>query len=129
VDVINAALGYLQDLAVQADTVYHVNPWIFGILFFGSALPLYYGYYRIGRSALKIEDKKIKRKELDKKELKIGIMISSIAWWIPYLYVIFFGKLPVEIWVIFFVFVLAMGVFFVKTLRDRVAKLKNDADE
>ena len=128
-DVINAALGYLQDFAVQADTVYHVNPWIFGILFFGSALPLYYGYYRIGRSALKIEDKKIKRKELDKKELKIGIMISSIAWWIPYLYVIFFGKLPVEIWVIFFVFVLAMGVFFVKTLRDRVAKLKNDADE
>ena len=121
-DVINAALGYLQDLAVQADTVYHVNPWIFGILFFGSALPLYYGYYRIGRAVIKIEDGKIVRKHINKKELKIGVTISSLAWILPYMYVLVFGKLPLDIFLIFIAVILIMGIFFAKTLVGKISK-------
>ena len=121
-DVINAALGYLQDFAIQADTVYHVNPWVFGILFFGSALPLYYGYYRIGRAVIKIEDGKIVRKHINKKELKIGVTISSLAWILPYMYVLVFGKLPLDIFLIFIAVILIMGIFFAKTLVGKISK-------
>jgi hypothetical protein len=105
-----------------SEATYHVNPWIFGILFFGSAIPLYYGYYWIGRSALKLEGKKLKRKKLDKRQLKIGIIISVVAWWIPYVYVILFGKLPFDIWVIFILVILITGIFFLKTLHNKISK-------
>lgn len=121
-NVIDITVQYLRDFAMTSEANYHVNPWIFCILFFGSALPLYYGYYRIGESALKIEDRKLKRKKVDTRELKIGVTISVIAWWIPYLYVIMFGKLPLDIWIVFGVFVLVMGVIFVKTLIDKIVK-------
>jgi len=106
-----------------------VNPWIFGILFFGSAIPLYYGYYRIGKSALEFENRKFKRKKIDKQELKIGVIISVVAWWIPYLYVILFGRLPLMLWIAFFAFVLIMGIFFVKTLRDKISKAEKTTAE
>jgi Mg/Co/Ni transporter MgtE len=70
------------------------------------------------------ENKKLKTKKVDKKELKIGIVISVVAWCIPYLYVIFFGQLPIGLWIIFIVFVLVMGMFFVKKLRDKVSRAK-----
>ena len=63
-DIINSVIKYLTDFAATSEATYHVHPWIFGILFFGSAIPLYYGYYRIGKSALKFEDKKLIRKKL-----------------------------------------------------------------
>lgn len=119
-DLINFLINYLISFAVQAQAKYHVNPWLFCLLFFGSALPLYYGYYRIARSSLKIEDKKIKRKDVNHKELKIGITISVVAWWIPYVYVIIFGRLPLELWIIFAVFVGISGIFFVRTLIKKI---------
>ena len=128
-DIINWAINYIVDFAAKAQADYNVNPWIFGILFFGSAIPLYYGYYRIGRSALKFEDRKLKRKELDKKELKIGLTISIAAWWIPYVYVVIFGRLPIELWLVFYGFVLLMGLFFIKTLKQKISDAKNGSDE
>jgi hypothetical protein len=126
VGMIDSIIKYLNDLAVTSQTVYHVNPWVFGCIFLGSAAPLYYGYYRIGKSALKIEDRKLKRKKLDKHGLKIGVAISVAAWWLPYLYVIFFGKLPLNLWIVFIMFVSIMGVLFIKTLIDKIAKAKNE---
>ena len=123
-DLINSVINYVIEFAAKAEADYNVNPWIFCILFFGSAIPLYYGYFRIGRSALKIEDRKLKRKQIDKKELKIGLTISIISWLIPYVYVIIFGKLPVEMWFVFFGFVILMGVFFVKELKERMYNAK-----
>lgn len=121
-DAINYAINYILDFAAKSEATYHVNPWIFCILFFGSALPLYYGYYRIARSALKFENRKLKRKDINHRELKIGITISVIAWWIPYIYVIIFGRLPMHVWAMFYVFIAIMGVFFVKNLKSRIAK-------
>ena len=128
-DIINSVIKYLTDFAATSEATYHVHPWIFGILFFGSAIPLYYGYYRIGKSALKFEDKKLIRKKLDKRELKIGITISVFSWWIPYIYVIMFGKLPLNLWITFIVFVLVTGFFFIKALRDKVSKAEEEIDE
>ena len=124
--MIDSIIKYLNDLAVTSQTVYHVNPWIFGCIFLGSAAPLYYGYYRIGKSALKIEDRKLKRKKLDKHGLKIGVVISVTAWWLPYLYVIFFGKLPLDLWIMFGLFLLVMGVLFIKTLIYKISKAKSE---
>jgi len=126
VDIINSIVSYLQDFAATSEANYHINPWIFVILFFGSALPLYYGYYRIAKSTLKIENRKVKRKKLDKKELKIGIIISVIAWWIPYVYVIIFGKLPWNLWVIFIAIILVTGLFFIKSLHSKVSKAEKE---
>ena len=94
--------------------------------FFGSAIPLYYGYYRIGKSALKFEGRKLKRKQIDRKELKIGITISVIAWWFPYLYVITFGKLSWNYWLLFFVFIAIMGVFFTRTIMSKIKNAKTE---
>ncbi len=121
-DIINQIITYLSDFANTSESTYHVNPWIFGILFFGSAIPLYFGYFIIAKSALKIEGKKIKRKKLDKKELKIGIAISIVAWWIPYVYVILFGKLPIGMWIIFITILTITGLLFIKTLHNKISK-------
>ncbi len=112
-----------MDFAAKSEATYHVNPWIFCVLFFGSALPLYYGYYRIGRSVIKIEEGKITRKHLNKKELKIGVMISSAAWILPYSYVLIFGKLPMDIILIFIAIVFVLGLFFVKTLISKISTI------
>jgi len=128
-DIVNSIVKYLTDFAVTSEATYHVNPWIFCILFFGSAIPLYYGYYRIGKSTLKFEDRKLKRKQIDRKELKIGIIISVIAWWIPYLYVIAFGRLPWNYWLLFFLFVAIMGVFFVKALLGKIKNTRNEDND
>ena len=121
-DIINPVITYIQDFVSKSEATYHVNPWIFLILFFGSAIPLYFGYFMIARSALKIEGHKLKRKKIDKRELRIGIIISVVAWWIPYIYVMIYGKLPVNLWLIFFIFILATGFFFVKTLHSKITK-------
>ncbi len=121
-DIINPVITYIQDFVSKSEATYHVNPWIFLILFFGSALPLYFGYFMIARSALKIEGHKLKRKKIDKRELRIGIIISVVAWWIPYIYVMIYGKLPVNLWLIFFIFILATGFFFIKTLHSKITK-------
>ena len=124
--MIDSIIKYLNELAITSQTVYHVNPWVFGCIFLGSAAPLYYGYYRIGKSALTIENRKLKRKKIDKKELKIGIGISVAAWWLPYLYVLFFGKMPLDLWIVFILFVLIMGLFFIKTLIVKIANVKKE---
>jgi len=122
VDIINPVITYVQDFVSKSEATYHVNPWIFGILFFGSALPLYFGYFIIARSALKIEGHKLKRKKIDKRELRIGIIISIFAWWIPYIYVIMFGRLPIEMWFIFILILTITGLLFLKTLHSKISK-------
>lgn len=122
--MIESGIAYLLDFSKFVEENYKVNPWLFMILFFGSAAPLYYGYYRIGRSAVKIEDRKIKKKKLDVRELKIGIIIASIAWVLPYVYILFWGELPLKGWLIFAVFVVIMGFFFIHTLRAKIKKAK-----
>ncbi len=117
---VNNLIGQILKFAAESEVKYHVNPWIFCILFFGSAIPLYYGYYRIGRSFIKLEKKKVSRKQVDKRELKIGLTIAIIAWWLPYLYVFIFGRLPAQLMTWFVIFVLVMGVFFVNTLRRKI---------
>lgn len=121
-DIIGSIIKYLQDFAATSEATYHVNPWIFLILFFGSAIPLYFGYFMIAKSALKIEGHKLKRKKIDKRQLRIGIIISVIAWWIPYVYVMAYGKLPLNLWLIFIIFILATGFFFTKTLHSKITK-------
>jgi len=115
-------IKYLQDFAATSEATYHVNPWVFLILFFGSAIPLYFGYFMIAKSALKFEGHKLKRKKTDKKQLRIGIIISVIAWWIPYVYIMICGKLPLNLWLIFILFILATGFFFIKTLHSKITK-------
>jgi len=122
VDLVNSAINYLKDFAATSEASYRVNPWVFLILFFGSALPLYFGYFMIAKSALKFENQKLKRKKIDKKQLRIGIIISLIAWWIPYVYVMVFGKLPLEMWLVFIIFILATGFLFIKTLHSKITK-------
>jgi Na+/citrate or Na+/malate symporter len=126
---INYIITYFTEFAQKAEQNYNVNPWIFCILFFGSAIPLYYGYYRIARSALTIKNKKIKRKELDRNELRIGIIIAVLAWMLPYVYMAYFGKLPMNYWLIFIGFVLLMAIFFVKTLKDKISEAKKEVSE
>jgi amino acid transporter len=122
VDIINSTVNYLRDFAATSEATYHVNPWIFLILFFGSGFPLYFGYFMIAKSALRIEGYKLKRKKIDKKQLRIGIIISVIAWWIPYVYVMAYGKLPLNMWLIFLLFILATGFLFIKTLHSKITK-------
>lgn len=76
----------------------------------------------IAKSALRIEGYKLKRKKIDKKQLRIGIIISVIAWWIPYVYVMAYGKLPLNMWLIFLLFILATGFLFIKTLHSKITK-------
>jgi fatty acid desaturase len=76
----------------------------------------------IARSALSIEGHKLKRKKIDKRQLRIGIIISVIAWWIPYIYIMVFGKLPFSVWLVFIIFILATGFFFTKTLHSKITK-------
>lgn len=121
-DIINSTINYLQDFAATSEATYHVNPWIFLILFFGSAIPLYYGYYRIGKSVVKYEKRENKKQVFDKKELKTGVTISAIAWLIPYMYVLLFGKLPLYIWLIFVVIILITGFLFFRTLKSKIRR-------
>ncbi|MEI6850680.1 MAG: hypothetical protein WCK26_01805 [Candidatus Saccharibacteria bacterium] len=123
--MIDAIVGYLQDFAIKSETIYHVNPWIFGILFFGSAVPLYYGYFLIGRSVLKFEKRKFKRKKVDKKELRLGVIISSVSWLLPYAYIILFGRLPLYLFVIFIFIISIIGLMFIKTLKKRISNTIN----
>jgi amino acid transporter len=122
VDIFSTTIKYLHDFAATSEATYHVNPWIFLILFFGSAIPLYFGYFMIAKSALKIEGHKLKRKKIDKRQLRIGIIISVIAWWVPYVYVMIYGKLPLNLWLIFLLFILATGFLFIKTLHSKITK-------
>lgn len=121
-DIISATIKYLQDFAATSEATYHVNPWIFLILFFGSALPLYYGYYRIGKSVVKYEKRENKKQAFDKKELKTGVTISVFAWFIPYIYVVLFGKLPLYIWLIFIAVILITGFLFFRTLKSKIRR-------
>jgi amino acid transporter len=122
VDIIGSIIKYLQNFVATSEATYHVNSWIFLILFFGSAIPLYFGYFMIAKSALSIEGRKLKRKKIDKNQLRIGIIVSVIAWWIPYVYVMIYGKLPFNMWLIFIIFILATGFLFIKTLHSKITK-------
>lgn len=122
-DLINSVIVYLQNFIAISEKTYHVNPLIFCILYFGSAVPLYYGYYRVGRSIIKYEKRENKSQGIDKKELKVGITISAIAWLIPYMYVILFGKLSLHIWIILIILILATGLLFYKTLKNKISKI------
>ena len=126
--MINSIINYIYDFAIKSEAQYHVNPIVFCCLFFGSAVPLYYGYYRIGKSALKFEDRKLKRIKINGRELKTGVAISVAAWWLPYVSVIIFGRLPLDIWVLFILFVLVMGGFFIKALRSKIIKAKKGTE-
>jgi len=121
-DVINSIIKYLTDFAATSEAAYHVNPWVFGILFFGSAIPLYYGYYRIARSIVKFEKGKLIRINIDKVGLRFGIIVSCVAWLVPYVYVLLFGKLPFGILLIFIAFVIITGLLFVRTLVNKISK-------
>ncbi len=123
-DIINSLVKYLQDFAANSEATYHVNPWIFGILFFGSALPLYYGYYRIGRSVVKYEKRENKKQAFDVKELRTGVTISVVAWMLPYLYVVLVGKLPPYIWLVFLALILITGLLFVRTLKKKISSVQ-----
>ncbi len=121
-DIINSTVKYLQDFVATSEVTYHVNPWIFLILFFGSAVPLYFGYFLIAKSALKIEGQKLKRKKIDKNQLRTGIIVSVVAWWIPYVYVMIYGKLPLSMWLVFIIFILVTGFLFIKTLHSKITR-------
>lgn len=126
--MIELITSHVQNFASFIEQNYQVNPWFFMVLFFGSALPLYYGYYTIGRSAIKIEGHKLKKKKIDTAILKRGIAIASVAWVLPYVYVVFWGKLPVKGWIAFAGFVLVMGIFFIQTLRSKVTSTKKQSE-
>lgn len=119
-NIIEKVITYVIDFAYRSQNQYGINPWVFCALFFGSAVPLYYGYYRIAKSALQFEERKLKMKKLDRRGLKLGVVISIISWWIPYVYVIIFGKLTVELWLMLGVFILVIGGSFVVSLRKKV---------
>lgn len=119
-DIINSFVSAIADFAAKSEAAYHVNPWIFCILFFGSAIPLYFGYFLIGRSFVRFEGRKIVRKKLDKNGLRLGVIVSVIAWWIPYIYVFAFGKLPADLMILFVAFLMLTGVFFIKTLHLKI---------
>ena len=123
-DVVNSTVKSVIDFASKSEAMYHVNPWIFCILFFGSAIPLYFGYFLIGRSFVKFENKKIVRKKLDKNNLRLGVIISVIAWWIPYIYVFVFGKLPADLMILFIAFLVLTGIFFAKTLHSKITTVE-----
>lgn len=122
-DLINSVIVYLQDFIAMSEKTYHVNPLIFCILYFGSAMPLYYGYYRIGRSVIKYEKRENKKQGIDRSELKVGVTISAIAWLIPYMYVILFGKLPLHIWIILIVIIIITGLLLYKTLKSKISRI------
>lgn len=127
--IINVIINYIQKFAVESEVIYHINPTIFCIIFFGSGVPLYYGFYLIWRSAVKFEGRKLKRKKIDHKELKAGVVISAIGWCLPYLYVMFFGKLPLKLWIVFILFILVTGTLFIRTLRNKVLEAEEIAEE
>lgn len=127
--MIEIIIGKIGTYSVYIEQSYRVNPWIFITLFFGSGVPLYYGYYRIARSAIYIAKGKIKKKKLDRTELKKGLIISIIAFWIPYAYVIFFGKLPLNEWVILILFIVIMGGFFIKTIKSKIDLAKKSIEQ
>lgn len=126
--MIELIISHIQNFATFIEQNYHVNPWLFMVLFFGSALPLYFGYYTIGKSAVKIEGHKLKKKKIDTVMLKRGIFIASFAWVLPYVYVVFWGELPTKGWIAFAGFVFVMGIFFIQTLHSKVTDTKKQAE-
>lgn len=126
--MIETVIAHIQRFVTFVEQNYHVNPWLFMFLFFGSALPLYFGYYTIGRSAIKIDGHKLKKKKVDTAMLKRGIIIASCAWVLPYIYVVFWGKLPTKGWIAFAGFVIVMGILFIQTLHSKVIETKKQAE-
>lgn len=61
---------------------YHVDPLIFGLLYFFSFIPFYYGVFEIARGLIKKSAVQVAK----------GVAINRFAWALPYIYVIAFGR-------------------------------------
>lgn len=105
-----------HDLAVNT---YHVDPKIFIVLMILSVPFYYWGFYKIGKEALKFKELKNKNKKLELKDLfsdkgfSFGLTINRLAWVLPYAYVIFWGEnIPLWFWVVFFGWIIFSGYLF-----------------
>jgi hypothetical protein len=122
VEVFNSIIKYLLEQAATWEATYHVNPWIFGILYFGSTIPLYFGYYLIAMSFVSFKNGKLSKKAIDHSSLWLGIFVSCASWIIPYAYVLIFGRLQSYLLLFFAIFVLVTGALFIRTLMKRISK-------
>jgi len=102
-----------NDLAINT---YHVDPKIFVALVLISVPFYWYGWLMIVRSIFKSKSKEgnngriIIERFFNNREFKIGLIINRLAWFLPYVYIIFWGQnlpmwfwLMLSIWIIFFI--------------------------
>ena len=94
---------------------YGVNPWIFGVLYFGTIPPYVYAWIRLAKS--------IKEKRTDK--IRFWVTTVALIFILPYAYVAIAGKnLPTYFWAIFSLVVgLLVWQTIVKYLRMRRAQV------
>ena len=103
---------HLMDFAMS----YNLNPIIFLIIYFGS------GIFIIPSIHILI---KIGRKKLNKRYTLLAILFLAIGWFMPYIYVVFWGQ-NIDLW-IKIVIVLAASVAIIPYYRRKVkSKIKED---
>lgn len=96
-------MEFLERIVRFVENTYRVSPWVFIILYLLS-IPIYwYGWYKV---ALGLWDR-------DWRKTAWGITINRLAWFLPYLYVIFQGKnLPKWFWISLFVLITSSSALF-----------------
>jgi 4-hydroxybenzoate polyprenyltransferase len=91
---------WLAGWAQHTQVHYGVNPWIFGVLWFGTWPPYVYAWIRLARS--------IKEKRAEK--IRFWVTMVALIFIVPYAYVALAGKnLPPSFWVFLSIFVGLLG--------------------
>lgn len=111
-------LAHYRDLAINT---YDVDPVIFIVLIIISIPFYYYSLYVMGKTIihLKTEHKLRSREILKHHEFVRALVVNQIAWFLPYIYVIFWGRnIPIWIWILLAIYIsFAVYLFFVKLLK------------
>jgi len=110
-------INRIKDLAYNT---YHVDPGIFLFLYLLSIPFYYFGWFWLVREGLRIKKNdhaqpKIGRLIREKKIL-IPLGLNRVAWILPYLYIIIFGRnLPYWIWILMILWIgLWLYIFYTK---------------
>lgn len=109
----------IQALTAHIEQNYQVNPWFFIALMTISTPVYYYGYFLVGSSLIKIEQKKITKRH-NRRRLRQGIAVTVFGWYFPYVYVMAFGTLPLWLWVALSLWMLVLGLMLVRSLKRKM---------
>lgn len=115
------SLNFLENLRDIAVNRYDIDPLVFIVLVIVTT-PFYYGsLFVIGKVIYKLKSKhKLNNKEiLGHHKFIIAFIINQIAWVLPNIYIIFWGKnLPLWLWILIILnIVLTLSLFYSKIFK------------